>query len=196
MGDNGKTEDGKKETGLELVGESAPETPVDALKREVTELKDSLLRRSADLENFRKRAERERQLAASDAAADVFKELIPILDNFYRALTARGSDEALRAGVEMIARQMRAFLESRGIVVDDPLGQPFDPKRHEVLTHEAAAGHKDGVVLEVFQKGYSLKDRLLRPALVKVVKNEPPQATDGDDSAALSGRMRGTPWDE
>jgi molecular chaperone GrpE len=117
-----------------------------------------------------------------------------VLDNFDRAVAARGGDDALREGVELIARQLRGFLESKGIAIDDPLGQAFDPKRHEALSHEAAPGRKEGSVLEVFHKGYTLKDRLLRPALVKVAKNEP--TLEGDESAVMSGRMRGTPWDE
>lgn len=177
----------------ETAGEDGSEP--DALRAEVARLKDALLRVGADFENFRKRVERERQQVAGDTAAELFRELIPILDNFDRALAAGGSGESLRSGVELIARQMRGFLESRGIVVEEPVGEPFDPRRHEAFSHEESAEHDDGAVIEVFQKGYALRDRLLRPALVKVAKNHRP--SDGDeDKASLVGRepTNDTPW--
>lgn len=175
MGKNGHPEKDSSQgpaTAAEAAEAEAPQAPsqIDKLLSEIAVLKDSLLRRAADYENLRKRSERERAQATSDGAADVFRELIPVLDNFDRALAAQGTEESFRAGVLMIARQLRAVLESKGVVIDNPVGQPFDPKRHEALSHEAAEGHDEGSVLEVFQPGYSLKDRLLRPALVKVAK--------------------------
>jgi molecular chaperone GrpE len=166
--------------GLEGV-DAEPRAPltreeVEALRRERDDLADQLLRRRAEFDNFRKRVERERQAAGTDAAATLLKDLIPTLDNLDRALEASGAAEStLREGVEMIRRGLLGLLEARGVSVDDPKGAPFDPSRHQALVYEPAPGHEDGTVVEVFSKGYIFKDRLLRPALVKVAKAEVPE---------------------
>jgi molecular chaperone GrpE len=151
---------------------------VEALRRERDDLQDQLLRRRAEFENYRKRVERDRQQAGLDAVAAVLKGLIPTIDNLDRALDAPGG-EGLREGVELIRRELLALLEAQGVVRDDPKGERFDPERHQALAHETVPGHEDGTVVEVFGKGYSYKDRLLRPALVKVAKD--PDDEDGAD---------------
>jgi molecular chaperone GrpE len=143
---------------------------IEALRAECSELKDQLLRRRADFENYRKRVERDKQAASLEAEADVLRALVPTLDNLDRALEAASGDDPLRAGVELIRRELLAVLESRGVVVEDPTGEPFDPVAHQALSHESADHVADGTILEVLRKGYRLKDRLLRPALVKVAK--------------------------
>jgi molecular chaperone GrpE len=144
----------------------------DALRRERDELRDQLLRKRAEFENYRKRVERDRQEAGVEAAAALMKELIPTLDNLERALQAASDEASLRAGVEMIHREMLGFLERHGVTAHDPAGEVFDPQSQQALLHEAAPGFEEGTVVEVFRKGYSLKDRLLRPALVKVAKGD------------------------
>jgi molecular chaperone GrpE len=177
-------------TGLEAVAAS-PEDEVEALKREAADLREQLLRRRAEFENFRRRTEREREQAGLEKAAQVLKGLIPTIDNLERALAAAGdvdasaqrtvvderggapprrADDPLKQGVEMIRKELMALLSSSGVTVEDPVGQPFDPLRHQALATEPAPGHEDGTVVEVFRKGYALKDRLLRPALVKVAQ--------------------------
>jgi molecular chaperone GrpE len=159
-----------------LVGVDAEPLPppsreeIEALRRERDELKDQLLRRRADFDNYRKRVERDRHQAGLDATADLFKALVPTLDNLERALEAEGSASTLRQGVELTLRDLLGLLESRGVVVHDPTGQPFDPNIHQALSHEVVPGTADGTVVETFRKGYFFKDRLLRPALVKVAK--------------------------
>ena len=153
---------------------------VETLRRERDELADQLLRKRAEFDNFRKRVERDRQAAGLDAVAALLKDLVPTLDNLDRALEAPAEAASLREGVDMIRRGLLAMLESRGVVVDDPRGEPFDPSRHQALSHEPAPGHAEGTVVEVYQKGYSYRERLLRPALVKVAKaavpeGEPPE---------------------
>jgi molecular chaperone GrpE len=91
-----------------------------------------------------------------------------VLDNLDRALGAEGSDASLREGVELTRRELLAILESQGVKLEDPMGQPFDPERHQALAHEPVPGVPEGTVVEVYRKGYSYRDRLLRPALVKV----------------------------
>lgn len=145
---------------------------LEALKRERDELQNQLLRKRADFENYRKRMERDRQQASLDAVAAIFRDLIPTLDNLERALKAGGGEEALRTGVELTQRELLSFLDSHGVVAQEPVGQKFDPQNHEALLHEPVPGYEEGTVVEVFRKGYSFKDRLLRPALVKVAKGK------------------------
>lgn len=169
-------------SGLEAV-DAEPLAPltreeIEALRRERDDLADQLLRRRADFENFRKRVERDRQAAGVDAEAALLKDLVPTLDNLDRALDAPADAQALREGVEMIRRGLLSVLEARGVVVEDPTGAPFDPSRHQALAHEPAPGHAEGTVVEVYQKGYSFRDRLLRPALVKVAKQASPETDD------------------
>jgi molecular chaperone GrpE len=189
---NGGDDDPETETApgeaTGLAGVDAP--PVEALTREQVEelrkerdeLRDQLLRRRADFENYRKRVERDRQQAGVDAVAALLKAIVPTLDNLDRALAAPGG-EGLREGVELIRRDLLALLESQGLTAESPKGARFDPERHQALVHESAPGHEEGTVVEVFGKGYSYKDRLLRPALVKVAKG------DGDDSGGDPGAV-------
>jgi molecular chaperone GrpE len=152
---------------------------VEALRAERDELADQLLRKRAEFDNFRRRVERERQAAGTDAVAALLKDLVPTLDNLDRALETRGGDaDTVRQGVEMIRRGLLSLLEARGVTIEDPTGAPFDPLRHQALAHEPAPGHPEGTVVEVYQKGYSYMDRLLRPALVKVAKSATPAPED------------------
>jgi molecular chaperone GrpE len=143
---------------------------VEALRKENDELRDQLLRKRAEFENYRKRVDRERQQAGAEAVADLLTALIPTLDNLDRALSSAGGEKTLRQGVELTRRELLALLEKQGVKVEDPLGQRFDPERHQALSHEVVPGKPEGTVVEVFRKGYSYRDRLLRPALVKVAK--------------------------
>jgi molecular chaperone GrpE len=143
---------------------------VEALRRERDDLRDQLLRKRAEFDNYRKRVERDREQAGTDATASVLKEVIPTIDNLDRALEATGAEGPLRQGVELTRRELLGLLDRYGVVVEDPAGQPFDPQRHQALSHEVVPGRPEGTVVEVFRKGYSWKDRLLRPALVKVAK--------------------------
>jgi molecular chaperone GrpE len=155
---------------------------VEEMRKERDDLRDQLLRRRADFENYRKRVERDRQQAGVDAAAALLKALVPTLDNLDRALAAPAG-EGLREGVELIRRDLIALLEGQGLTSEDPRGQPFDPERHQALVHETAPGHQEGTVVDVFGKGYVYKDRLLRPALVKVAKG--PDDDSGGDPGAI-----------
>jgi molecular chaperone GrpE len=173
-------------SGLEGV-DAPPREPltreqVEELRRERDDLQDQLLRRRAEFENYKKRVERDRQQAGLDAVAGILKALIPTIDNLDRALDAPGA-EGLRQGVELIRRELLALLEGQGVVRDDPKGQPFDPERHQALAHEHVPGHDEGTVVAVFGKGYTYRDRLLRPALVKVAKGE------DDDSGSGPGAI-------
>jgi molecular chaperone GrpE len=169
-------------------GASALESDLGALRKELEalrlerdDLKDQLLRRRADFENFRKRADRDRQQAAFEATAAVLRDVIPALDNLERALGASGDEASLRMGVELIHRELLSLLETHGATAHDPTGQPFEPERHQALLHEETPGFPEGTVVETFRKGYYFKDRLLRPALVKVAKSPEGQETAEPD---------------
>jgi molecular chaperone GrpE len=176
-----------EEKGLALAPEPPPTAEqIEALRKEVAELRDQLLRRRADFENFKKRVERDRQAAALDAEAALLRELVPTLDNLERALQSAEEGSALREGVELIQRGLLALLQSRGVSALDPRGERFDPELHQALTSEAVPGVAEGTVVEVFRKGYRFKDRLLRPALVKVATGEGDRETDREtDSEAV-----------
>ena len=145
------------------------------LERERDNYKDLLLRRTAEFENFRKRTDRERTAQSEAAAADLVKELLPLIDDLERALQAdAGSEgaEAYRRGVELIQRQLTEVLRKRGVKPIEALGADFDPHYHQAVSHEPAAGRRDGEIIEEYRRGYMLGDRLLRPSMVKVAKGE------------------------
>jgi molecular chaperone GrpE len=166
------------ETGLAA---SEPADELEALRRERDELKDALLRRRADFENYRRRVERDRDSAGTEAEAAVLRQVLGTVDNLERALGAAGGDSGLREGVELTLRELLALLDSLGVETVAPLGQRFDPALHQAIVHEPAAGFEAGTVAEVFRKGYTYKGRLLRPALVKVASGEPEGAGSEED---------------
>lgn len=141
-------------------------------------LQDRYLRSVADLENFRKRAARERQEAVEFANQGLMEKLLPALDNLDMALAAVASNqqanaESLRTGVEMVLSQLRGILRAAGLEEIEAHGQPFDPAWHEAVSQLESAEVPDGHVLQQLRKGYRLRQRLLRPATVVVAR--PPQ---------------------
>jgi molecular chaperone GrpE len=144
------------------------------MQRAADDLRDQLLRKAAEFDNFRKRIDRERREQIEFAAQDLLIELLPVLDNFERALTVdvpAGAD-SYRAGVELIFKQLQDLLRKRGVTPIDSVGTDFDPNVHQAIAHEASATHRDGEVMAEVQRGYRLGDRLLREALVKVAKRD------------------------
>jgi molecular chaperone GrpE len=145
----------------------------EAAERKRDEYYDLLLRKTAEFDNFRKRTERERQAVSEAAAADLIAELLPLVDDLERALQADATDDsakAYRRGVELIHRQLLEVLRKRGVRPIDALGVDFDPYYHQAVSHEPAEGRREGEIIEEFRRGYMLRDRLLRPAMVKVAK--------------------------
>jgi len=136
---------------------------------------DRLLRTAADLENFKKRAARERIEAAQAAAAALIQKILPVLDHFEMAQTATQTAQddklaALQAGVAMIQQQLKNALTESGLEEIDASGKPFDPKWHEAVAQQETADVPEGHVVQQLRKGYRLRDRLLRPAAVIVAK--------------------------
>lgn len=142
---------------------------------------DQFLRARAELENFRKRAQRDREEAIRFANDNLLKEMIPVLDNLERALehagAVSGEGQALVEGVSMTVTLFRKVLESSGVKAIVAVGSPFDPNLHQAMGQIESAEQTPNTVVSEFQKGYLLNERLLRPALVLVAKA--PSAPDG-----------------
>jgi molecular chaperone GrpE len=153
-------------------GSPAPPEQVDQLRQERDDYLERLQRMTAEFDNYRKRTERERREIWDRAAASIVEELLPIADDFERALNAdAGADAtAYREGIAIIHRQLMDLLTRRGVKPIEAVGQDFDPRWHQAVVHEPAPGHRDGEVLEELRRGYMLGDRLLRPSMVKVAK--------------------------
>jgi len=173
-------------------GEEQP--PADRQEEDprVREWYNRYLRVMADFDNYRRRTQREKEELAQYASMKLIGELLPVLDNFERALQAAGKAdrpetaqaeeqpegapagaaqaefEAFRKGVEMIYRQLRQVLEADGLKAMEPVGQPFDPNLHQAVMRVPSDEYEEGTVVEVLQTGYWFKDKVLRPAFVKV----------------------------
>jgi molecular chaperone GrpE len=181
-----ETENLKAEMDSDQTGEPLP--PLDAATitpEQLEELKgraekanehwERLLRTTADFDNFKKRAAREKQDAIRYANEGVLEKLVPVLDNFDAALSAAqtssaGGAQSLQTGVAMIFQQLKKVLMESGLEEVDASGQKFDPNLHEAVSQQESSDVADGEVLQQLRKGYKLRDRLLRPATVVVAK--------------------------
>jgi molecular chaperone GrpE len=150
------------------------------LRREIADLRDRSMRTLADFDNFRKRAERERQEGRRYALLEPLRDFLEIVDNLGLALSAAGSADDLKRGVEMIHRQMQDLLRRHGVKEIEALNQPFDPALHEAVSREEDPTVRKATVVGELRRGYFLHDRLLRPAMVKVaVPAETKPAVEG-----------------
>jgi molecular chaperone GrpE len=159
-------------SGSGRVVEIGAASEVEKLKAERDALLDRLARQQAEFDNARKRAVREQQEFRDFAAADVIKTLLPALDSFERALKAGGDGSEFRGGVELIYRQLMDALQKAGVQPVSAVGQPFDPKMHEAIEMVDTNDVPDHHVLDELQRGYKYKDRLLRPAMVRVARGK------------------------
>ncbi len=142
-----------------------------AKTQEAEEQRERYIRGAAEFDNARKRAAREREDYTRYANESLLRELLPVLDNFGRALQAARSEPgsaAVTAGVELIQRELLRVLEKFGVTPFDSLGQPFDPERHEAIARVPAMGQREGTVVNETARGYMLNGRVLRPAMVTV----------------------------
>jgi molecular chaperone GrpE len=141
------------------------------LRAERDGLVDRLARLQAEFDNARKREQRERADYRSFAIADAVEQFLPVLDNFKLALTSKGTAEQLRTGVELIAKQMDEVLRSLNVTPVETVGYAFDPRVHEALESVERPDLPDHQVIDEVRRGYRIKDRLLRPALVRISVN-------------------------
>ena len=168
-GDDRTNEPGSGVTGPEEPSGSASE--LQKLRAERDSLLDRLARAQAEFENARRRASKEQQDFRDYAAVDAIKPLLPVMDSFERALQVNSEGADFRNGVELIYKQLQDALAKLGVRAIPAKGEPFDPHVHEAIEMVETTEVPDHAVLEELQRGYKYKERLLRPAMVKVAKN-------------------------
>ena len=152
--------------------------PIEALEKEMQETKDELdeqkdkfIRLQAETDNFRKRLSREKEEVSQYANERLFKELIPIFDNFERALEDPSNEiKSLKEGLDMILKQFNTFLEKENVEPIKAIGEKFNPEFHEALTSEESNDHEEDTIISQFVKGYKINNRVLRPSQVIIAK--------------------------
>jgi molecular chaperone GrpE len=160
------------ETGPRAVNASDSESQLDRLKNENAQYLDRLARLQAEFDNFRKRSVREQQEFRDYALADALKQMLPILDSLDRALKTEGATaDDFRAGVDLIDRQFHQALEKLGVEPIEATGKPFDPTFHQAIQMVETSEVEDNHVVDELQRGYKIRERLLRPAMVRVAQN-------------------------
>ena len=142
-------------------------TEVEILTEKSNELADRLLRMTAEFDNFRKRTQKEKENLYKDAQAATIGSFLEVLDNLERAAQAGDGDE-LSKGVDMVITQFKSALEKMGVTEVDPKGQPFDPELHNAVSHIEDENVGENIVVNVFQKGYIMGERVIRFAMVQV----------------------------
>lgn len=147
------------------------DSEINKLKEQVEQLQDQLLRQAAEVENFKRRMNEERVRESKYRAQSVITKIIPAIDNFERALAATVEEESTTTfltGFKMIHNQLVEALAQEGVEIIESEGIPFDPTVHQAVMQEAVSDVESGIVLAELQRGYKLKDRVIRPAMVKV----------------------------
>jgi molecular chaperone GrpE len=176
----GRTEQDVQEESLQQQDQNDEQSPtqpdqvaeqLQKLQAERDALYDRVARQQAEFENYRKRSQKEQQDYRDYALTDFAKQFLPVLDSFDRALNSQGSDSDLRKGMELIRRQMEDALAKIGVKVVPAKGEQFDPHVHEAIEMVETEDAPDNEVLDELARGYMIKDRLLRPAMVRVAKN-------------------------
>jgi molecular chaperone GrpE len=142
---------------------------LEALEQKASEFEDKYFRAHAEMQNIARRTREERETLVRYRSQDLAKKILPSLDNLERALTIEGMDEQVQKGLLMVQESLVTALKEEGIQTIDPLGETFDPNLHQAIqTQPAEVGVEADTVIQVFQKGYQLHDRILRPAMVVV----------------------------
>ncbi|MFF2887792.1 nucleotide exchange factor GrpE [Paenibacillus sp. NPDC057967] len=141
------------------------------LEKQAEESQQRYLRVQADFDNFRRRTMKEKEELAQYASMKLIEQLLPVVDNFERAIAASSANsdyESLAKGVDMIFRQLSQTLDSEGLKPINAVGEPFNPEFHQAIMQVESDEYGEGIVVEEVQKGYMLKEKVLRPAMVKV----------------------------
>ncbi|HZK73775.1 MAG TPA: nucleotide exchange factor GrpE [Clostridia bacterium] len=157
------------------------ETKVAELEAALAEARDKYLRLAADFDNFKKRSRQEHLETIQHASADLIARLLPGLDDLHKALDHQpeGIDEAWARGLELSVRKLEEALRAHGLETIDALGKPFDPAVHEAIGHEESSEHPEDTVVQELRRGYRIRDRVVRPALVKVARPPVLPTADG-----------------
>ncbi|HVS65909.1 MAG TPA: nucleotide exchange factor GrpE [Thermoanaerobaculia bacterium] len=177
-------------------GDASVEDAAEEMEHELEELRERSIRTLADYENFRRRVERERADHRRYASAEALTGFLTVVDNLERALRAEGSADDLREGVEMIHRQMLDLLERFGASPVAALGERFDPSVHEAVARLEDESVTAPTVLEEYQRGYRMHDRLLRPAMVRVGIPRSRSSAASDETAETPTSSDEPPGDE
>jgi molecular chaperone GrpE len=143
------------------------------LQRERDDFHDRWMRKAAEFDNYRRRVERERREQADQSVVDLLQDLLLVVDDFDLALTVDAGESAgaYRKGIELIHAKLHDLLRKKGVKPIDAVGADFDPNLHQAVIHEVSPDHREGEVIGELRKGYTIGDRLLRPAMVKVAKS-------------------------
>ncbi|MEK4977371.1 nucleotide exchange factor GrpE [Bacillus sp. FSL K6-6540] len=155
----------------ESADEAAGSAELEKLQAELQEQQQRTLRVQADFDNFRRRTQKEKEDLGKYASSKLITELLPVIDNFERALQASEENpefESFSKGVSMIFRQLESVLATEGLSAMKSVGEPFNPEYHQAIMQVESDEYEEGIVVEEVQKGYMLKDKVLRPAMVKV----------------------------
>ena len=158
----------KKEKKAEQKQAETPKAPEPDVKEELKGANDRYLRLLAEYDNYRKRSQKEKDNLYGDVKADTVTKFLPVYDNLCRALAQTTEDEAYRKGVEMIMTQFEQTLEKLGVTKIESLGQTFDPNRHNAVMHVDDETKGENEIVEVFQEGFLIGDKVIRFAMVKV----------------------------
>ncbi len=156
---------------VQLEDAAALQEKVNALQAKLADTENRLLRLQADFDNYRRRSLLEREAAEKYRAQSLVLDILPALDNFERAMKVEAKDEqtsSLLQGMEMVYRQLLEALTKEGVEVIEAVGQPFDPHYHQAVMQVEDSQFESNTVVEEFQKGYKMKDRVIRPSMVKV----------------------------
>lgn len=160
-------QDGKKEAKKEKEPKEKKETKKE-IEADLAAEKDKYLRLLAEYDNYRRRSTREREAIYADVRCDTLKKFLPVYDSLSRALTQTPADDPARKGLEGIMNQYNAALSQLGVTAIEAVGQPFDANRHNAVMHIEDDAYDEGVVVEEFEKGFCIGDRVLRYSVVKV----------------------------
>ena len=159
-----------KENLQEEIVEEAEPTAEEKLEAELNETKDKLLRVMAEYDNFRKRSQKEKEMAYGDTKASTIAEFLPVYDNFERAMSAGATDlDSFKKGIEMIFNQYGETFKKLGVESFGAQGDEFDPNIHNAVMHGEDDSLPENSIADVFSTGYKMGDRVIRPAIVKVV---------------------------
>lgn len=171
--------------GAESSEQNKAESADSVLLEEIQALKDQLLRGQAEMHNLRRRTEKDVQKAHKFGQEKLIKELLPVIDNFERAIetASEGEENPVLEGVKMTQGLMLAAVEKFDVVVVDPMGEPFDPQLHQAMSMIENPLVESNTVIAVMQKGYTLAGRLLRPAMVMVSKGGTVEPSSIDEKA-------------
>jgi molecular chaperone GrpE len=180
---------------------SIEDSQVDALRQQLAEKEleaktnyDRFVRQAAELDNFKKRSSRDREESIRSANDSLIKDLLPVVDNLERAVahaSGGGNGKPIVEGVELVLKGLLDVLAKYGVAQISAVGQPFDPAKHEAIAQVESQTHKPNSVVDELHKGYTMRDRLLRPALVSVAKPPIKQEKKNDD-----GEVENDPSDD